>query len=188
MIKTPEEIIDYWNQKTPTPHLDEQLPTIIRFDGYHVTRDNKYDLFIGGFTAKLHQSVVRVFSQYNNIEVFSVLDESSVIMHNTKDIAERFESPNMVYIASYFTQLVSRNMSNFHNGIILGTNIYQTDATAQYLNDRKELERYTACVYYHKRILKDNLYTILDYKELENRTEMVVKPDFFDGLYYSNCY
>ena len=172
----------------PASYLDERLPIIIRFDGYHVTRDNKYDLFVGGFTAKLHQSAVRVFSQYNNIEVFSVLDESSVIIHNTKDITKRFESPNMVYIASYFTQLVSRNMSNFHNGIILGTNIYQTKDTVKYLDDRKELERYTACVYYHKRVLKDNLYATLDRNELEDRTEMIVKPDFFDGLYYSNCH
>lgn len=94
----------------------------------------------------------------------------------------------MVYIASYFTQLVSRNMSNFHNGIILGTNIYQTKDTVKYLDDRKELERYTACVYYHKRVLKDNLYATLDRNELEDRTEMIVKPDFFDGLYYSNCH
>lgn len=177
------ELVEYWRGKLTAPMIDEKIPVIIRLDGYHVTRDRNINLYRNEFTKRLHETTVSFFNMCPNTRVYTVLDETNIIVEKPDTVTKYFESPNMVYICSFFAQAIGKTISVHYPGTIFGSNVYQTENIDSYLADRRKIERYAACVYYHKRVLCDNAYIDMDPDRLLANTDMTKKPEFFAGYY-----
>lgn len=173
-----KEETEYYKTRLKPALLRKDTPALIRLDGYHVTGNKHIDLFRGMFTKELFDATSEVCK---DARIFAILDETNIIM-DTKELAENFDDLNMVYISSFIAQKVSKLMVDFPD-LILGTNIWQLDKdeVSDYMENRKKTELYTAAVYYHKRILRDNLHNLLMPEELISHTDISVNADFFNG-------
>lgn len=167
---------------------------VVFFDGKNATKHHNHDMLSReSFTRWMIRSMRSILRGYQGaFEIYAIIDEITVIFHDSKSIAEYL---NEDCIDSIYGLLISRFTLEFNKHILctFKGSAYFTDDIAGEINYRKSIGYYTALEYYAKEYMESQFYynkneaEIIDaLKEHKLYDAFVENKAFHNGLYFQS--
>ena len=161
-------------EKSQRLYLQENKPVIIRLDGKDVTKNHKdYPLIpwvpFRKAVFDAAEAVASMYARFTGKQVYSAMDEASIIFHDTGPFWKKFDDTNAIYAVAIILQQFLAEYKR-HNGpgdTMFGISIFNVSRKdiEEYIALRKQLAFNTAAVYLAKEMGRKDLYHRISDKE-----------------------